>query len=74
LAHAASISSGGAGDTDLSPTTLEARATPPQRTGDAEMVHHAELVVGEGVPRIVDRDRAGRTSLMNEIKIVERYF
>jgi hypothetical protein len=24
----------------------------------AEMVHHAELVVGEGVPRIVDRHRA----------------
>ena len=26
---------------------------------DAEMVHHAELIVGERAPRIVDRDRAG---------------
>ena len=24
-----------------------------------EMVHQPELVVGEGVPRVVDRDRAG---------------
>ena len=30
---------------------------------DAEMVHHAELVVGEGVPRIVDRNRAGRIAV-----------
>ena len=26
---------------------------------DAEMIHHAELVVGERAPGIVDRDRAG---------------
>src|SRR6516225_9882604 len=30
---------------------------------DAEMVHHTELVVGEGVPRIVDRNRAGRVAV-----------
>jgi len=30
---------------------------------DAEMVHHAELVVGEGVPRIVDRNWASRLAV-----------
>ena len=27
---------------------------------DAEMVHQPQLVVGEGAPRVVDRDRAAR--------------
>ena len=31
-----------------------------EELADAEMVHQPELVVGEGVPRVVDRDRAGR--------------
>ncbi len=30
---------------------------------DAEMVHHADLVVGERAPGIVDRDRSGRLAV-----------
>src|SRR5215472_16119363 len=34
-----------------------------EKLADAKMVHHAELVVGESVPGIVDRNRAGRVTV-----------
>src|SRR5215469_7432273 len=34
-----------------------------KKLANAKMVHHAELVVGEGVPGIVDRNRAGRVTV-----------
>ena len=29
-----------------------------EELADAEMVHQSQLIVGEGIPRVVDRDRA----------------
>ena len=40
-------------------TTADAEAH-EEELADAEVIHHAELVIGEGAPGIVDRDRAGR--------------
>jgi hypothetical protein len=41
---------------------------------DAEMVHHAELVVGEGVPRIVERNRAGRLAVGGVALVTRKSF
>ena len=38
---------------------------------DAEMVHQPELVVGEGVPRVLDRDRTGRLAAIG-VALVHR--
>ena len=34
-----------------------------EELADAEMIHHAKLIVGERAPGIVDRDRAGRLAV-----------
>src|SRR5262249_24257574 len=39
---------------------------------DAEMIHHAELIVGESLPRIVDRHRAGGFAI-GRVALVHRY-